>query len=55
MTAVPASTDAVTVHPVPARADWRDTAREATVLALLGFAVALAALPVLSLAPALYI
>ncbi|MER7995996.1 hypothetical protein ABTW80_23950, partial [Micromonospora chalcea] len=38
---------------VPARADWRDTLREATDLALLGFAVALAALPVLTLAPAL--
>ncbi|MBC8993655.1 hypothetical protein H9X95_26270 [Micromonospora chalcea] len=38
---------------VPARGDWRDTAREATDLALLGFAVALAALPVLTLAPAL--
>lgn len=48
MTAVSASTDAV-----PARADWRDTLREATDLALLGFAVALAALPVLTLAPAL--
>ncbi|MEU7808333.1 hypothetical protein [Micromonospora sp. C72] len=43
-----ASTDAA-----PARADWRDTLREATDLALLGFAVALAALPVLTLAPAL--
>ncbi|WP_431900177.1 hypothetical protein [Micromonospora chalcea] len=42
-------------HPdaVPARGDWRDTLREATDLALLGFAVALAALPVLTLAPAL--
>ncbi|MEU3117066.1 hypothetical protein [Micromonospora chalcea] len=38
---------------VPARGDWRDTLREATDLALLGFAVALAALPVLTLAPAL--
>ncbi|WDQ01707.1 hypothetical protein PVK74_07925 [Micromonospora chalcea] len=38
---------------MPARADWRDTLREATDLALLGFAVALAALPVLTLAPAL--
>ncbi|WP_316250098.1 hypothetical protein [Micromonospora chalcea] len=38
---------------MPARGDWRDTAREATDLALLGFAVALAALPVLTLAPAL--
>ncbi|MEU4753921.1 hypothetical protein AB0F93_23400 [Micromonospora tulbaghiae] len=53
MTAVPAPTDAVPAHPVPARADWRDTLREATDLALLGFAVALAALPVLTLAPAL--
>ncbi|MCZ7429035.1 hypothetical protein O7607_25110 [Micromonospora sp. WMMA1949] len=53
MTAVPASTDAVPAHPVPARGDWRDTAREATDLALLGFVVALAALPVLTLAPAL--
>ncbi|MBO4141881.1 hypothetical protein J5U46_17140 [Micromonospora tulbaghiae] len=53
MTAVSASTDAVPAHPVPARADWRDTLREATDLALLGFAVALAALPVLTLAPAL--
>ncbi|WP_064445734.1 hypothetical protein [Micromonospora sp. NBRC 110037] len=48
MTAVPAHPDAV-----PARGDWRDTLREATDLALLGFAVALAALPVLTLAPAL--
>ncbi|MFD2765366.1 hypothetical protein [Micromonospora eburnea] len=32
--------------------DWRDTLREATDLALLGFALALAALPVLTLAPA---
>ncbi|MEU4636078.1 hypothetical protein AB0F90_16870 [Micromonospora chalcea] len=38
---------------MPARGDWRDTLREATDLALLGFAVALAALPVLTLAPAL--
>ncbi|WP_307856240.1 hypothetical protein [Micromonospora sp. C32] len=45
---MPASTDAV-----PVRADWRDTLREASDLALLGFAVALAALPVLTLAPAL--
>ncbi|WP_431943322.1 hypothetical protein [Micromonospora marina] len=45
---------AVSVRPdsAPARADWRDTLREATDLALLGFAVALAALPVLTLAPA---
>ncbi|MGC4892495.1 hypothetical protein [Micromonospora sp. DT31] len=48
MTAVPARADTV-----PARGDWRDTLREATDLALLGFAVALAALPVLTLAPAL--
>ncbi len=52
MTAVSASTP-VPAHPVPARGDWRDTLREATDLALLGFAVALAALPVLTLAPAL--
>ncbi|RBI98867.1 hypothetical protein DRA43_25140, partial [Micromonospora provocatoris] len=54
MTAVPALSDAVPAHPdsAPARADWRDTLREATDLALLGFAVALAALPVLTLAPA---
>ena len=52
MTAVPVPTDAVSAHPAPARADWRDTLREATDLALLGFAVALAALPVLTLAPA---
>ncbi|MGW5014314.1 hypothetical protein ACWEOR_19745 [Micromonospora chalcea] len=38
---------------MPARGDWRDTLREATDLALLGFAVALAALPVLTLASAL--
>lgn len=38
---------------VPARRDWRDTLRDATDLALLGFAVTLAALPVLTLAPAL--
>ncbi|MEU4365792.1 hypothetical protein [Micromonospora chersina] len=36
----------------PPRRDWRDTAREASDLALLGFAVALAALPLLTLAPA---
>ncbi|GAA3755252.1 hypothetical protein [Micromonospora maritima] len=36
----------------PVRADWRDTLREASDLALLGFAVAAAALPVLTLAPA---
>ncbi|MDO3685406.1 hypothetical protein [Micromonospora sp. C28ISP2-4] len=48
MSAHAAPTDAV-----PARADWRDTLREATDLALLGFAVALAALPLLTLAPAL--
>ncbi|GHJ07583.1 hypothetical protein TPA0907_19500 [Micromonospora humidisoli] len=49
MTAAPlASEDAV-----PARRDWRDTLRDATDLALLGFAVTLAALPVLTLAPAL--
>ncbi|MBB5114434.1 hypothetical protein FHU28_004273 [Micromonospora echinospora] len=53
MTTVSASTDAVPAHPASARADWRDTLREATDLALLGFAVALAALPVLTLAPAL--
>ncbi|WBB76228.1 hypothetical protein O7602_12175 [Micromonospora sp. WMMD1128] len=35
------------------RRDWRDTLAEATDLALLGFAVALAALPVLTLAPAI--
>jgi hypothetical protein len=34
------------------RRDWRDTVREATDLALLGFALALAALPLLTLAPA---
>lgn len=34
------------------RRDWRDTLREATDLALLGFAVALAGLPLLTLAPA---
>ncbi|MBM7074881.1 hypothetical protein [Micromonospora humida] len=49
MTAAPlASEDAL-----PARRDWRDTLRDATDLALLGFAVTLAALPVLTLAPAL--
>lgn len=37
----------------PPRRDWRDTAREASDLALLGFAVALAALPLLTLAPAI--
>ncbi|WFF05564.1 hypothetical protein O7622_21220 [Micromonospora sp. WMMD1076] len=54
MTAVPAHTDAVHAQTdaVHAGADWRDTLREATDLALLGFAVALAALPVLTLAPA---
>ncbi|MFJ6194645.1 hypothetical protein [Micromonospora sp. NPDC092111] len=35
------------------RRDWRDTLRDATDLALLGFVVALAALPVLTVAPAL--
>ncbi|WP_089154233.1 hypothetical protein [Micromonospora sp. NBS 11-29] len=34
------------------RRDWRDTLAEATDLALLGFAVAVAALPLLTLAPA---
>ncbi|MEV4843261.1 hypothetical protein AB0K20_08585 [Micromonospora matsumotoense] len=49
MTAVPlAQEDAE-----PARRDWRDTLRDATDLALLGFALTLAALPVLTLAPAL--
>ncbi|WP_431876428.1 hypothetical protein [Micromonospora marina] len=47
MTAVSAQPDSA-----PARAGWRDTLREATDLALLGFAVALAALPVLTFAPA---
>ncbi|PGH44510.1 hypothetical protein COO58_08775 [Micromonospora sp. WMMA1996] len=51
MTAVSAPTD-VPAHPAPARADWRDTLREASDLALLGFAAAAAALPVLTLAPA---
>ncbi|WP_328347578.1 hypothetical protein [Micromonospora sp. NBC_00421] len=37
----------------PTRRDWRDTLRDATDLALLGFALSLAALPVLTLAPAL--
>ncbi|SBT42424.1 hypothetical protein [Micromonospora auratinigra] len=36
-------------HP---RRDWRDTLREATDLALLGFALCLAALPLLTVAPA---
>ncbi|SCG42881.1 hypothetical protein [Micromonospora coxensis] len=34
------------------RRDWRDTLRDATDLALLGFALVLAALPLLTLAPA---
>ncbi|MEU1886756.1 hypothetical protein ABZ491_14950 [Micromonospora rifamycinica] len=37
----------------PPRRDWRDTLRDATDLALLGFALTLAALPVLTVAPAL--
>ncbi|MEV6797972.1 hypothetical protein AB0M91_06450 [Micromonospora rifamycinica] len=37
----------------PLRRDWRDTLRDATDLALLGFALTLAALPVLTVAPAL--
>ncbi|MFF0098120.1 hypothetical protein ACFYO8_02175 [Micromonospora sp. NPDC005257] len=62
MTAVPAAIDTVPADPDtvpvepdtgPAHAGWRDTLREATDLALLGFAVALTALPVLTLAPAL--
>jgi hypothetical protein len=36
----------------PPRRDWRDTLRDATDLAALGFALALAALPLLTLAPA---
>ncbi|NES13005.1 MULTISPECIES: hypothetical protein [unclassified Micromonospora] len=36
----------------PPRRDWRDTLREATDLALLGLALTLAALPLLTLAPA---